>query len=185
MTRQEDMVPLAEAERQVELTSERLALLHLAFARTLIDELGEKDGKKLVLKAIKDYGRMVGEQAREKVIDQGLEPSPGNYAAAGDLPKYGMHQGKEKVVIDGESRSRAYGCVMGRVWAERGEADLGRLYCYVDTAKYMAYNPEFKMVHTQALPDGDACCEFRICPTTRQEKDDFADDEADWSCIDS
>jgi hypothetical protein len=181
----EEMVTLAEAKRQIEVTCERLALLHLAFARTIVDELGEEQGKRLVLKAIKDYGKRVGGQARQKVIAQGLSPLPENYGKAADLPEYGMHEGREQVEIDGERRSRAYGCVMGKVWIEQGEAELGRLYCYVDAAKYMAFNPDFKLIHTKALPDGDDYCELCVRPTSAQEKLDFADDDADWSYIDS
>ena len=184
MPEKEQMVPLAEAKRQIEVTCERLALLHLAFARTIVDELGEEQGKKLVLKAIKNYGTKVGKEARRKVTALGLPPLPENYGKAADLPGYGMHEGTEKVVVDGESRSRAYGCVMGKVWVEQGEAELGRLYCYVDAAKYMAFNPDFKLIHTKALTDGDEYCELCVRPTTRQEKQDFEDDDADWSYID-
>lgn len=185
MPEKENMVSLTEAKRQIEVTCERLALLHLAFARTIIDELGEEQGKKLVLKAIKDYGKRVGGQARAKVIAQGLPPAPANYGKAADLPEYGMHEKKERVEIDGESRSRVHGCVMGKVWAEQGEAGLGRLYCYVDAAKYMAYNPDFKLIHTKALTDGDEYCELCVRPTSEQEKRDFADDAADWSYVDA
>jgi hypothetical protein len=184
MAEKEKQVPMSEAKRQVEVTSERLALLHLSFARTIIDELGEEQGTKLVLKAIRNYGRRVGEAARKKVVAQGLEPLPENYGKASDLPEYGMHEGREKVVVDGEDRSRAYGCVMGKVWIEQNEAELGRLYCFVDAAKYMAYNPDFKLYHNKATTDGDAFCEFSVRRTTEQEKRDFADDDADWSYID-
>ena len=184
MPEKEEMVPLAEAKRQVEVTCERLALLHLAFARTLVDEFGEEKGEKLVLKAIKDYGRRVGEQARQTVIARGLEPTPENYGLASDLPLYGMHQGQETAVVDGENRSRAYGCVMGKVWVQQGEPELGRLYCYIDAAKYMTYNPDYKMIHTKALPDGDEYCELCVRQTSVQEKQDFASDDADWSYID-
>ena len=40
MAEKEKQVPLSEAKRQVEVTSQRLALLHLSFARAIIDELG-------------------------------------------------------------------------------------------------------------------------------------------------
>ncbi len=185
MSGNEEMVSLAWAKQQVEVTAKRLALLHLSFARTIVDELGEKQGKKLVLKAIRDYGRRVGGQAREKVIAQGLAPLPEHYGKASDLPEHGMHSSREKVVVDGEVRTRAYGCVMGELWEEQGESELGRLYCYVDAAKYMAYNPDFKLIHTKALPDGDAYCELCVRPTTEQEKRDFASDDADWSYIDT
>ena len=184
MPEKDETVSLSVAAKQVEVTSQRLALLHLAYARTIINELGEEKGKKLVLKAIKDYGERVGEQARRKVAALGLPTTPENYGKASDLPEYGMHRGKEKVVVDGEERTRAYGCVMGELWMEEGEAELGRLYCYVDAAKYMAYNPDFKLYHTKALPDGDGFCELCVRPTTDQEKRDFANPDGEWSYID-
>ena len=99
-----ETIPLEEAKRAVELTARRLGLLHLSFARTLVDELGEKKGKELIMKAIKDFGQRIGQQVREGVIVQGLEPNPENYGAgkSEDLPKFGMHESKETVEVDGE-----------------------------------------------------------------------------------
>ena len=79
---------------------------------------------------------------------------------------------------------RAFGCAMGKVWAELHEQTLGRLYCYVDIAKYMAYNPMFKLVHTKTLPDGDPYCEFAVRETIDQERKDFATTKGDWAYID-
>ena len=70
-----EMVPLREAENEVKVVTQRLALLHLAFARTLVDEYGWERGKQLVLDAMKEYGRRVAE--RTKQGHQGL-------------PKYGF-----------------------------------------------------------------------------------------------
>ena len=61
----------------------------------------------------------------------------------------------EVIEVAGEKRIRAYGCVMGKVWDKLGEGELGRLYCYVDLAKYMAFNPNFKLIHTKVLPGGE------------------------------
>ena len=182
-----EMVSLEKAKRQVAMVCERLALLHLAFARTMVDELGEEKGRELVLKAIKKYGNYIGEEVRKGVIAQGLEPDPANYGAgtARDLPEFGMHDGMEKVQVEGETRVRARGCVMGKVWEKYGESELGRLYCYIDPAKYMSYNPEGKLVHTKAIPDGDDCCELVVRPTTEKERADFAEDNTDWSYIDA
>ena len=74
---------------------------------------------------------------------------------------------------------------MGQVWNELGAGELGRLYYYVDPAKYMGFNPNFKLIHTKALPDGDEYCELALRPTTEQERRDFADKDKDWSYIDS
>ena len=119
-----------------------------------------REGKQLILKAIKDYGKRIGERVRRSVIEQGLEPVPANYGAgkARDLPEFGMHTGRERPVMNGEQRTRAFGCVMGRVWLEAGVGEMGRLYCYVDPAKYMAYNTKYKLVHIKSTPSGDECC---------------------------
>jgi len=183
MTNSQETVSLEEAREQVSKVCRRLGLLHLSFAKTLVEELGEKKGKQLVLKAIKDYGTRIGEEIKATVTNQGLDNNPMNYKE--DLPLYGMHDRSETVEIDGEKRTRLYGCVMGKVWNELSAGELGRLYCYVDPAKYMGFNPNFKLIHTKALPDGDEYCELALRPTTEQERRDFADKDKDWSYIDS
>lgn len=184
--KKEEMISMERARRAVEITCERVAFLHLAYARTIVNELGEKEGKKLILKAIKDYGKRIGEKVRKGVIEQGLEPVPANYGAgkARDLPEFGMHTGRERPVVDGEQRMRAFGCVMGKVWLEAGEGELGCLYCYVDPAKYMAYNPKYKLVHIKATPSGDECCEMAVRLTTAKERADFENPDTDWAYID-
>ena len=183
---QKETISLEEAKRAVEITSRRLGLLHLSFARTLVDELGGKKGKELIMKAIKDYGRRIGKEVREGVIDQGLDPIPENYGAgkSRDLPEFGMNEGRERVEINGEKKMRVYGCAMAKVWNEYGEDKLGRLYCYVDPAKYMTFNPNFKLVHIKASPDGDEYCELTVRPTMEQDRKDFAAKDTDLSRID-
>jgi len=187
MTEAEKRIPLSEAVREVELVSRRLGLLHLAFARTLVDELGEAAGKDLVLRAIKYYGRLVGERAKEDVEKQGIPAIPENFSAgtARSLPRIGMHEKHAAVEVDGQKRSQVYGCAMARVWREYGEEELGSLYCFVDPAKYMYYNPAYKYVHTRSMPvSGGDCCEFATLPTSEEERKDFFDTGKDWTYID-
>jgi hypothetical protein len=184
MVEKVETISLEKAKRQVEMVCKRLALLHLAYAKTLVEEFGEERGEKLILKAIKRCGMQIGEEAKEKVTGKGLEPIPENYRKAEKLPEIGMHSGREALVVNNEPRSRAYDCVMGKIWNELGEGKLGRLYCYVDPAKYMAFNPKYKLCHIKALPDGDEYCEFAVRETTEQERADFAGSDADWQYID-
>ena len=181
-----ETISVEEAARQVELAAKRIGLLHLSFARTIVGELGEEKGKRLILKAIKDYGRRIGERVREGVLAQSLELSPENYGVgdARDLPEFGVHERSERVELGGELRVRAYGCALAKIWREYGEDELGRFYCYMDPAKYMAFNPNFKLMHLKAVPDGDDYCELAVRPTTERERDDFSSEDADWSYID-
>jgi hypothetical protein len=181
MTSEKETVPLEQAREQVSKVCRRLALLHLSFAETAIEELGEQRGKQLVLKAIKKYGERIGRDARARAASQRLDDSPSNYQE--DLPLYGMYERSETVEIDGEKRIRMYGCVMGKIWKLLDKDKLGRFYCYVDPAKYMAFNPGYKLVHIKSLPDGDDYCEFALRATTGQERKDFAENK-DWSYID-
>jgi hypothetical protein len=75
----EETIPIKEAKREVEIACERIGLLHLAYAKTLVKELGEEQGKHLIMNAIKDYGKRCGERVRERLVAQGLDPIPENY----------------------------------------------------------------------------------------------------------
>lgn len=182
----QETISLEKAKKEVEITSRRVALLHLSYAKTLIEELGEKKGTVLIMKAIKDYGVRIGERTRKEITSRGLEASPENFGKGEyfRVPKFGMHERSEVVKVEGEPRIRAYGCVLAKVWMEYGEEKLGRLYCYVDPAKYMAYNPKYKLIHIKALPDGDNYCELTVRPTMERERKDFSSKEKDWSYID-
>lgn len=181
------MLPLSQAAKEVELVSRRLGLLHLAFARTIVDALGEDEGKALILQAIKFYGKLVGEEAKTAVEKQGLATTPQNFSAgsAKGLPDIGMHDRRETVVVDGQKRSRAYGCAMAKVWREYGEEELGSLYCFIDPAKFMYYNPAYKQIHTRTMPvNGGDCCELAVVPATDADRDAFFADKKDWTTVD-
>jgi len=154
------MVPLEEAENEVKVATQRLALLHLSFARTLVDEFGWERGKQLVLNAIKEYSRRIAERTAE-----------GHQS----LPKYGFWERRE---------GKPPLCELGKIVLEYDEMDIGSLYCLVDPAKTMFADPEEKLVHTKCLTVGDEHCEFETLPTTEEERDDLFSENLDWSNVD-
>jgi hypothetical protein len=161
MVEKKRFVSLEEATREVEVAITRLALLHLSFSKTLIEELGEKKGKELTIKSILEYGKRVGER-----IKRGLP----------DLPNYGVH---------GEWKDeKLYDCVLAKTFHEYGEEDVGCLYCYVDPAKSMAVNQKNKIIHKNCAACGDDYCTFEQLPTTKKERADFKNMERDWRSVD-
>ena len=154
----EEMMPVAEAAAQVGTMTERLAMLYLHFARTLVERLGEERGREIVGAAIASYGREIGERQRERVRALGMEPSCENYGAVSDLgrlawtPEY-----MPTLALAGEERPV---CPLAKYWIERDAADLGRLYCHVDQAKFAAFDPECECRHPQNVLDGDPRCEI-------------------------
>ena len=156
-----EMVTLEDAKTQVRVTVQRLALLHLAYTKTLVKEFGEEKGKQLILNAIKEYGLKIAERTKN---------------GSQSLPKYGFHQKHEG--------DKTYGCELALLLLEYGEEELGKLYCYVDPAKSMGADPNTKMIHTKCLFTGDSYCSFETVPTTEKEREDFFGKHKDWSYLD-
>jgi GrpB-like predicted nucleotidyltransferase (UPF0157 family) len=154
--------PLDEAREGLLSMSRRVALLHMAYARTLVDALGEEQGRALIEKAVGAYGKLIGERMRAKAEAMGLQPTLDNLSLASDLSPLAFPS--ERVVVGGEARTRSQTCILHDVWREYGEEQLGSLYCLVDPAKMQAYDPGYTMVHVLKLPDGDACCEIAVRP---------------------
>jgi len=184
MTDPKSTVPMDEAAAQVRLMAERLALMHLAYARTLIEELGDEKGKALILKAVMEYGRRVGER---------------NRAGKQDLPYYGLHDDyryRSKTSLDVreiESEMsdeinweafKVYGCVLSKIFKQYGEHELGALYCFVDAAKSMGADPDHKLIHTACELCGDDHCAFDKLPTSADERRLFQQKDTRWKDID-
>ena len=161
--REEELVPLREARVQVETAITRIALLHLAYSKMLVEEFGSERGKELILKSILQYGRLIGERTKRGVPD---------YPSA----KYGAYVEREN--------GRIYDCVLGRIFREYGELDVGGLYCYVDPAKTMAFDPSTKLIHNDCAAFGDDYCTFAELSTTEKEQSDFANARSDWKYVD-
>lgn len=155
----DEMVPLAEAENEVKVVTQRLALLHLAFSRTIVDTLGWEEGKQLILDSIKQYGEYVAERTK-----QGYQ----------GLPKYGFWENRE---------GKPPLCELGKIMLELGEPELGAMYCLIDPAKTMAADPNKKMIHTRCMILGHDECQFDTIPTSDEEKESFKKG-MDWSFVD-
>ena len=116
MSDDERTVPYKEARAQVKVMAARLALMHLAFGRTLARELGPEKADELVVKAMMEYGDLAGRWAQ---------------AGHQDLPHYGLHDGykygdqeftdqREVDLAEGEDfdwdRYEVLGCTLGQVF---------------------------------------------------------------------
>ena len=160
------MVPADEAGKAVEDMSRRVGLLHMCYARAVVDALGEEKGRELIERAIWDYGTKIGERTKKRVEGLGLEPTLVNFSRGSDLSPLGFDH--KRTIVDGEPRVQSFGCVLADVWREYGEEDLGGLYCLVDPAKMQAYDPNWTMVHTKKIPEGHEFCELAVRPVDKE-----------------
>ena len=175
------MVPLEEAMEQVRTVGIRLALMHLAYARTLVQEHGMEKGRDLIIKAMMAYGKLVGERKK-----------PGRQ----DLPWYGFHDKyvyKDKNFVDTREQPtddfdyafyKVYGCILAKTFLEYDEPELGSLYCYVDPAKSMTADPACKLIHTACEVCGDDFCAFDSVATTEEDRSRFKAQDPAWKATD-
>jgi hypothetical protein len=162
MSTDEQTITVAECKEQVKLMARRTALLYHAFASSLIEELGEEQGVRLIEKSIRSYGHACGQAIKDGILAKGLPLTPENFNLVRDLPDFGWEM---STVVDqqGEQSVITY-CPLAAVWIQMGEAGrkLGRLYCFVDQAKQEAYNPEYQFLHLKNVLDGDPYCMFAL-----------------------
>ena len=158
MTEEKENILKSDARQQVNLALRRAALLYHFFADTLISEFGDDEGRRLILKAIGAYGSHIGQAAESRARQQGLDADPKNFQD--DLPM--MAWDAEEVFVDNEKRTRIRHCPLAAVWKELGNPEHARLYCFVDQAKMMAFNPDYTYVHLKNVLDGDPFCELTV-----------------------
>jgi len=140
----EEKINTDEAREQVVLLAKRTAMLYQAFAETLKEELGDEESEKLVLKSIDKFGTMCGQRIAEGVEELGLDLSISNYFKIPDLPKLGWEIESDMIEKDVKLRADVHYCPLADHWLEDMDLQLARLYCYVDQAKFSAYNPKIK-----------------------------------------
>ena len=146
-----ELISTLECALQVQTMGKMFGLLYYHFAKTIVDELGEEEGKNLILKSVRSYGYERGRKIKEEVQKQGLELTVENFGKFSDLPSLGWGEGEGLVH-----------CPYAQPWIEKGDEELGMLYCEVDVAKYTGYNPEIKVERLKSILTGQNCCEYRI-----------------------
>ena len=161
-----EVIPMADAIKEVEVAMSRVALLHLAYARTLVEEYGEEQGREVTIKAIMEYGKLIADWIKR---------------GHADLPKFGV---VGKFWRDDQNRFVARDCVLTRVFKEFDALEEGCLYCYVDAAKSMATDPTEKLIHSTCEACGDEYCTFEKKPTTAEEQKAFKSRDKQWRYVD-
>lgn len=147
-----DSIRLEEARTQVQTLARRLAMLHYHYASVIIERMGEDEGRRLVAEAIRRYGTEVGARHRARIVAAGYEPSVENYGKLHDVPPL--------FNLPASAAGEGPACPVARYFREIGEEEIGRMYCYVDQAKYEAFDPECECRHSRNALDGDPACDI-------------------------
>lgn len=155
------MVTKQESKKDITIMAKRLALVYYFFTKKLIEEMGEEEAERIVKDVIEEYGSYCGERVKEKVESLGHEIKAENYGKGKDLPTLGWDI--SLVESDGETMLYEFAnCPFAEQWKELDFEKWGRLYCWIDQAKYSAFDDRIQCVHDENVLDGDSTCMIRL-----------------------
>ncbi|HUU77802.1 MAG TPA: L-2-amino-thiazoline-4-carboxylic acid hydrolase [candidate division Zixibacteria bacterium] len=156
MKKENNFLTLSEASDEVKVAMNRVALLHLAYAETIIEKLGKEEGKHVIIEAIFNYGEKIGKRVLK---------------GERDLPKIGVYS--EEIIRNEWGDFIVHGCQLAKIFKEYDNLELGSLYCYVDPAKSMIMDKTKKVFHKTCEACGDDKCTLAIIDTTNKEQENF------------
>ena len=166
MSEKKKTIQIDEAIEEVEIAITRLALMHLSYAKILVKELGKEKGKSIIIKAITEYGARIGENTVK---------------GERDLPKYGVHK---EVFQNEKGEYIVKGCTLAKVFKKYDELELGALYCFVDPAKSMTFDPSQKVIHKTCEACGDDKCTLAVVSTSEKDREIFEKRDEDLNLLD-
>jgi len=156
-----ELISRKEATEQVRQMGRMMATLYYHMSHEIVAEVGEEKAQEMISRAIWALGKERGEGQKEKVLTAGYEHVPQNYSKVPDLPSLGWDVEKAQHA-ENETHIKITYCPFAEVWQEKDFAKLGRLYCYIDQAKYQGFHPDSDLVTLKNVLDGDAYCEM-VC----------------------
>lgn len=159
--KKEETISREEATRQVRQMGKMTASLYYHLCRQMIDAVGPEAAKGIVTKAIAALGEERGQSQKEAVLAASYEHLPQNYVKVSDLPSLGWDM-EPAEQPENDTHIRITYCPFAEVWKEKDFAEFGRLYCYIDQAKYQGFHPDSDLVTLQNTLEGAPYCEM-VC----------------------
>jgi predicted hydrocarbon binding protein len=126
----------------------------VAFARQMIEELGEPRALGILARALEKMQVKVGQDLAKKLGTNSLE------ALAEHIRSQAAQRDNLQVVevTDKLIACRITRCRSAEAFQQLGAPEICRLYCDSDYAYIRAFNPKMRMVRTKTIAAGDDYC---------------------------
>jgi len=158
MGQEQRSVRMADNETQnaVKRMAEFTALLYYHLTKAFVDEYGQ-EAKKVIKKAIREFGLERGRNIARKVVEANQEPTIANLDKYYDMP---ISQGWAPAAdYEGqEKHSKTLSCTFANVWLEKSWEEIGQIYCQVDPAIREGYNSDIDYIPEKNILKGDPFC---------------------------
>lgn len=170
----------------MEVTVEHHAVIFALLAKETILSKG-KDGEKVILEAVRQYGLERGKRMAEAALRHKDTADEVGYQVYGEWKSTTGTRKSENFNDKDGFRSIVHRCEWDDAWRKYGLIDYGKYYCMVvDESLYKGFNPKLHIDVKSTLSGGDSCCYFgwgkalsdeQLC-TMKEKKAELGD-----SCI--
>ncbi len=138
------------------------SLMYIVFAKEIVESFGD-EGKKALVRAIRNYGKARGERLRKRHEHKGFPINIRSLFEHYDLPGNPGTVKERKVFEDDRLISYTYSCPYEKVWRANDGKDLGLLYCQnFHHAFWQTYRPDIDVQIPEILTKDDPHCLFIV-----------------------
>ena len=148
----------SEVTDAVQRMADFTALLYYHLTKATIEEYGD-GAKKTIKKAIREFGLERGRNISVKVKAAGEELTIDNLDKFYDMPIAVGWGPEPKYDESGRKHSCTKSCTFADLWISKNWEEIGQIYCEVDLAIRLGYNPDIIYTPTKNILAGDPCCE--------------------------
>lgn len=148
-----------ELEKVARESAEFFAMMLIYVARSVLENLGQEEGERVLRKGLREFGKARGRRIRERIDSLGLKPTVENFAKYYDFPMFAAWKAVREVA-ENRRYSKVSFCPAGSFWKERGEEKIGLMYCdEVDDGIREGFDRELVHKNPQNPLRGDPLCE--------------------------
>lgn len=145
-------------------TADLWAKLYMAFAKEIMEQLGEDKGKNLLINCIRRYAKIRGRAVADYVKKNALECNAENFVRYYDAPFAEIQKACINLFPDKklDASDGTTFCPYKEIW-ERFEdgGKIGLIYCEAfHEAMWKSYHPKLRVKQDKIMTRGDEICTF-------------------------
>ncbi len=144
-----------------EFTPQHHAILFAIIARSVMNQIGEKRGGKLIRKAVKEYGQQRGKRMALRAKNNNHSLSIANYFAYGEWAAQKEEMNFKFTEKMPHARMNIFKCPWYDTWEQNDLLEYGKYYCMeIDAALVKGFNPGIEIQINSTKTNGGQFCDF-------------------------
>lgn len=152
-----DKVDQTEVQTAVKKMSELTALLYYHLTKAMVEDFGP-EAQATIKRAVENFGLERGRNIAQKVKAVGQELTIENLDKFYDMPIVAGWDPQRDYDEQHRKHNVTKSCTFATLWLDKDWADVGHIYCEVDTAIRKGYSEKIRYTPKKNILLGDEFC---------------------------